>query len=80
VLHVRAAAPAVFRRPRLPTGPVRGTGCALAAAIAASLAAGADVRTAVGRAGDWLHALLAVLGPAPTDGLPRELPFARAID
>ncbi len=62
-------------RPRLATGPVRGTGCALASAIAAHLAHGDDLATAVGRAGDELAGLLAAL-PAPTDGLPRPLPLA----
>lgn len=71
-----AAGERAFRRPRLPTGPVRGTGCALASAIAARLAAGADLAAACGAAGDWLAGLLRDLGPAPADGLPRLLQVA----
>lgn len=69
----------VFRRERLPCGPVRGTGCALASAIAARLAHGATVAEACRRAGDWLASLLRALGPASGDGLPRALPFARSL-
>jgi len=36
-----------FEGPRLPGGPVHGTGCSLSAAIAAGLARGSDVETAV---------------------------------
>lgn len=71
-----AGAEFVFRRPRLAVGPVRGTGCALASAIAVRLAGGDDVPLACQRAGDWLAALLQHLGPAPVDGLPRSLPWA----
>lgn len=67
-----------FRRPRLPCGPVRGTGCALAAAIASRLARGDALAAACAGAGDWVAALLRALGPAPPDGLPRLLPLARA--
>lgn len=67
-----------FRRPRLPCGPVRGTGCALASAIAARLAHGEGVPAACEGAGDWLAALLGELGPPRGDGLPRALPFASA--
>lgn len=67
-----------FRRERLPCGPVRGTGCALAAAIAASLARGVALAEACRRSGDWLAALLRALGPAAADALPRLLPFGRA--
>lgn len=48
-----------YRRPRLPGGNVRGTGCALAAAIAGWLARGTPLPEAVERAGDWLHRLIA---------------------
>lgn len=65
-----------FRRQRLPVGRVRGTGCALASAIASGLAAGLDVPLACQRAGDWLHALLQKLGPAPDTAPPRLLPWA----
>jgi hydroxymethylpyrimidine/phosphomethylpyrimidine kinase len=66
-----------FRRERLACGPVRGTGCALAAAIAARLARGEALASACRHAGDWLAALLRALGAPPGDGLPRVLPFAR---
>jgi hydroxymethylpyrimidine/phosphomethylpyrimidine kinase len=69
----------VFRRERQACGPVRGTGCALAAAIAARLAHGAGIGAAARHAGDWVAALLRALGPAPADGLPRTLPFARVL-
>jgi hydroxymethylpyrimidine/phosphomethylpyrimidine kinase len=69
----------VFRRDRLACGPVRGTGCALASAIAARLAHGAPLAEACRKAGDWLAALLRALGPAAPDGLPRLLPFARVV-
>ncbi|MBX3463530.1 MAG: bifunctional hydroxymethylpyrimidine kinase/phosphomethylpyrimidine kinase [Planctomycetes bacterium] len=65
-----------WRRPRLPVGPVRGTGCALATAIAARLAHGDELASACRLAGDWLHDLLRQLGPASGDGLPRCLPLA----
>jgi hydroxymethylpyrimidine/phosphomethylpyrimidine kinase len=43
-----------FRRDRIP-GSFHGTGCALSAAIAAQLAHGKDLDSAVEQAGDWLH-------------------------
>jgi hypothetical protein len=63
-------------RPRLPVGPVRGTGCALASAIASHLARGLSLAAAVTLAGEQLAAVLAALGPAGDDGLPRLLPLA----
>lgn len=69
----------VFRRERLACGPVRGTGCALAAAIASRLARGSSVAESCRLAGDWLAALLRTLGPPAPDGLPRTLPFARVL-
>jgi len=64
-----------FLRARLDIGPVRGTGCALASAIAVRLARGEDLVTACRDAGDWLAERLAQLGPPPAaDGLPRTLP------
>jgi len=65
-----------FRRARLPVGPVHGTGCALAAAIAVRLANGEALGQACAGAGDWLHERLARLGPAPAHGLPRPLDLA----
>jgi hydroxymethylpyrimidine/phosphomethylpyrimidine kinase len=62
-------------RPRLPVGPVRGTGCALASAIAARLAVGAELASACRAAGDWLHAALARLSPAADAATPRCLPW-----
>ncbi len=76
-LFRRDGEPVHFRRPRLPVGRVRGTGCALAAAIASLLAGGAPLEVACRRAGDWLHELLQELGPAAADGLPRLLPLVR---
>jgi hydroxymethylpyrimidine/phosphomethylpyrimidine kinase len=67
-----------FRRERIDCGAVRGTGCALAAAIAARLARGSSAAEACRTAGEWLAALLRVLGPAPAGGLLRLLPFGRA--
>lgn len=64
-----------FGRPRLPIGRVRGTGCALGSAIAARLARGAELATACRGAGDWLHAVLARLGPAEDAAPPRCLPW-----
>lgn len=68
-----------FRRERQACGPVRGTGCALAAAIAARLARGAAPAEACRQAGDWVAALLRALGPPAADGLPRELPIGRVL-
>ncbi len=68
-----------FVRSRQHVGPVRGTGCALASAIAARMAHGAGIAQACRRGGDWLAALLRVLGSASQDGLPRSLPFGRAL-
>ena len=67
-----------YRRSRLVVGPVHGTGCAFASALATWLAQGLDVPSACARAGEWLAGLLGVLGPTPADGLPRSLPLGRA--
>ncbi len=75
VLWRRDAAPMHCRRPRLPVGRVRGTGCALATAVAAQLARGVPIDVACRGAGEWLHARLRDMGPAPADGLPRVLPL-----
>ena len=66
-----------FVRPHRDCGPVRGTGCALASAIAARLALGDPLRDACERAGDWLASLLAHVAPR-RDRSPQPLPFSRA--
>jgi hydroxymethylpyrimidine/phosphomethylpyrimidine kinase len=48
-----------FSRPRLSGAQTRGTGCRLSSAIAARLALGEELESAVGGAGNWLHAELA---------------------
>ena len=50
---------AEFAAERLEIGPCRGTGCTLAAAIAAGLARGAPLREAIGAAKRFVHAGLA---------------------
>ena len=77
-LRLRGAVVASFARPRLPVGRVRGTGCALATAIAARLAHGAGLADACRDAGDWLFTLLQHLGPGRGDAPPRLLPLATA--
>lgn len=47
-----------FAAPRLSGPPVRGTGCALATALAVALARGAELEAAVAGAKAWLHAAL----------------------
>jgi len=49
----------VFSRPRLVVPDVHGTGCTLSAAIAAQLAHGQEMATAISRATDYLAAALA---------------------
>lgn len=63
-----------FARERFDCGPVRGTGCALASAIATHLAARQSIVDACRRAGDWLGARLSRVKPRPS-GLPRHLPL-----
>jgi hydroxymethylpyrimidine/phosphomethylpyrimidine kinase len=48
-----------FSRPRIPGPSPRGTGCALASAIAVKLACGRSLSEAVGEAGAWLVGLIA---------------------
>jgi hydroxymethylpyrimidine/phosphomethylpyrimidine kinase len=48
-----------FSRPRTPGPSPRGTGCALASAIAAKLGSGRTLSVAVGEAGAWLAHLIA---------------------
>ncbi len=74
-LHVPGASRR-FVRVRFECGPVRGTGCALASAIAVRLAAGASVEDACSGAGDWLAKLLAELRPLP-GGAAQALPLSR---
>jgi hydroxymethylpyrimidine/phosphomethylpyrimidine kinase len=45
--------------PRIATSNTHGTGCSLSSAIAAGLAKGADLRTAVGNAKAWVSAAIA---------------------
>lgn len=62
-----------LRHPRRPCGAVHGTGCALAAALAARLAHGDDIAAAAAAAVAWVDACLAGLAPAAGD-LPRPFP------
>jgi len=66
--------PYLFARERFDCGPVRGTGCALASAIATHLADKQSPVDACRRAGDWLGARLSRVMPRPS-GLPRHLPL-----
>ncbi len=52
-----------FTHPRLDTTSTHGTGCTLSSAIAARLAAGEDLRAAVGGAIDYLHGAIAAAFP-----------------
>jgi hydroxymethylpyrimidine/phosphomethylpyrimidine kinase len=62
-----------FTHPRLPGPSPRGTGCALATAIAVELAAGADLPTAIETATSWLTSAIARATPVDNDLI---LPFA----
>jgi hydroxymethylpyrimidine kinase/phosphomethylpyrimidine kinase len=57
----------VFEAPRINGVSVRGTGCMLSAAIAANLALGHDLSTAVGIAKDHVHSLIAAARLSATD-------------
>ena len=72
-----AEPPHQFERERFDCGPVRGTGCALAAAIAANLADQHSLIESCRMAGDWLSAMLSRVRPRPS-GLPSHLPFHSA--
>lgn len=61
-----------WRHPRLAVGPVHGTGCALASALAAGLGRGLDVAAACDVAIALVQAGLAAMGPAD-DAWPRPL-------
>jgi hydroxymethylpyrimidine/phosphomethylpyrimidine kinase len=68
VLATRAGTERLFHDPRLDVGEVRGTGCALAALIAAHLALGADLDDAVERSRLLLRAAMGrsyAVGPGP---------------
>lgn len=54
-----AAGQVVLSRPRLSRAHTHGTGCSLAAAIAAGLARGLELSAAVTLAKDWVHAAIA---------------------
>lgn len=73
-----AAPPLRWTRRRLPVGPVHGTGCAFATALASCLARGDELPAAVRAAGDWLWDRLAMLGSPSADERPRPLPLAHA--
>ena len=47
-----------FVRSKIETNNLHGTGCTLSAAVAAFLADGADMRSAVERAGDYVHSAI----------------------
>ncbi len=63
-----------FERQRFACGPVRGTGCALASAIATHFANGRSMFDACALAGDWLNRMLQQVKPQP-NGLPQHLPL-----
>lgn len=65
-----------WRRERFDIGEVRGTGCSLASAIAAHLANGSPLSNACATAVAQLAQVLAAMGPAAADRLPRCLPLA----
>lgn len=68
-----------FERQRFACGPVRGTGCALAAAIATNLADQHSLVESCRMAGDWLGTILSRVRPR-SSGLPCHLPLHRATD
>jgi hydroxymethylpyrimidine/phosphomethylpyrimidine kinase len=59
ILFRPGEAPMIFRAPRIATRNTHGTGCTLSAAIAARLALGDGLETAIGAARDWLQGALA---------------------
>jgi hydroxymethylpyrimidine/phosphomethylpyrimidine kinase len=67
---VTAAGQEVFSAPRLPGASPRGTGCALATALAIELARGHALREAISTAKGWLHGRI---GQARTVGDERHL-------
>jgi hydroxymethylpyrimidine/phosphomethylpyrimidine kinase len=71
-----------FAHRRIAVGPVHGTGCALASAIAAHLAHGRPLAMAAERAVAWLQRCLATLSPlenaSSVGSLPRPLPILHA--
>lgn len=73
-----AAGRRAFSHARLHVGPVHGTGCALATALAAGLARGLTVDVACERAIAWLQCCLRAMPLVVGDGLPRPLPIVFA--
>jgi hydroxymethylpyrimidine/phosphomethylpyrimidine kinase len=69
VVSGRADAAALTRRRVVHARRVRGTGCALSAAVAARLALGDDLLGAVRAAGDWVHSAIAGAYESGTGGL-----------
>jgi hydroxymethylpyrimidine/phosphomethylpyrimidine kinase len=57
-----------FRHPRLPTSSTHGTGCTLASALAARLAAGEELARAVAGAIEYLAGALAAAYPVGSAG------------
>ncbi|MEQ1632947.1 MAG: bifunctional hydroxymethylpyrimidine kinase/phosphomethylpyrimidine kinase, partial [Planctomycetota bacterium] len=68
-----------FVHERLSVGPVHGTGCALATAIAAGLANGLDVARASERAIAWLQRCLRALPPRASSDLGEDAPRPRPL-
>ena len=62
-----------FVHPRRPAGPVHGTGCALASALASGLAHGLDLASACAGAIDYLQRCLQAMGLPDASGRPRPL-------
>jgi hydroxymethylpyrimidine/phosphomethylpyrimidine kinase len=62
-----------FEHARLPVGPVHGTGCALASALAAGLAHGVPLEAACEQAVRLVQQALRAMGVAAKGGLPRPL-------
>jgi hydroxymethylpyrimidine/phosphomethylpyrimidine kinase len=58
-LYLPGATPRTWRHPRVATRNTHGTGCTLSSAVAARLALGHDLETAVGGAIAWLADLIA---------------------
>jgi len=59
-----------YRRPRLDVGETHGTGCTFSSAIAAGLARGLDLETAVGGAKDYVWRAIGAAAPVGGGSLP----------